>query len=59
MYSIVAPFKGLTLEISHQEDLYHYVTDYDRIIAYAWLEFVVIDMEAMITYPADIKLRHA
>ena len=42
-----------------QADLYHHVTVYDHIIAYARLAFVIIDMEAMLNYLAARKFQDA
>ena len=39
--------------------MYHQVTAYDNVIAYAQLYFVFVDMEAMINYLADRKLWNA
>ena len=50
MYSIAIPLKDLTLKIFRQAKMYHQVTAYYHIIAYAWLDFVILEMEAMINY---------
>ena len=55
MYSSAIPLKGLTLKVVRQVYLHHQFKVYDNIIAYVWLAFVVIDMEAMINYLAARK----
>ena len=59
MYSITIPLTDLMLKVGREAYLYHQVTAYNHITAYARLAFVVIDLKAMINYPADRKLRHA
>ena len=59
MYSSVIPLKGLTLKVNCRAYLYHKVTDYDHVIAYARLSFLVIDMKAMINYLDARKFRLA
>ena len=58
MYSSVIPLKVLTLKVNCQAYLYRKVTDYDHVIAYARLTFVVISMESMINYLDARKFRH-
>ena len=45
MYSNAIILKDLTLKIVRGAFMYHEVTAYDRIIAYARLSFLVIDMK--------------
>ena len=39
--------------------MYHQVTAYNHIIAYAQLALVIINVKTMINYPADRELRHS
>ena len=59
MYSNAIILKDLTLKIVRGAFMYHEVTAYDRIIAYARLSFLVIDMKAMINYLDARKFRNA
>ena len=49
---------GLMLKVGRQDQLYHLITAYDYLIAYYQLAFVMIKMEVMINYHANIKLWH-
>ena len=58
MYSSAIQLKDLTIRIGLQYELYHQVTAYDHVIAYARLTFVITDMEVIINYLAARKSRH-
>ena len=52
MYSSAIPLKDLTLKFVRKASLYHKVTAYYHIIAYARFAFIVINAKAMINYLA-------
>ena len=45
----------LMLKVGRQDQLYHHITAYDYLIAYYQLAFVMIKMEVMMNYPANIN----
>ena len=59
MYSSAISLKDLALKIVSEAYLYHQITAYGHIIAYARFAFVLIDTEAMINYLAARKFQHA
>ena len=59
MYSSATPLEDLILKVSHEAYMYHQVTAYNHIIAYALIAFVFINMKDMINYLAAGELRYA
>ena len=59
MCSSSIPLTELTLKVVRKAYMYHKITDYDHIIAYARFAFIVINVKEMINYLATIELWHA